>query len=188
MAIPVTDNHKSFGLGSILLHWVTALMIIGMYPLGLYIGTLTYYDADYHTVPYWHKSIGMILMGLMLVRALWRTMNTTPAPLPQPKPLLLATKAAHLLLYLLTATTLISGYMISTADGRGIEVFNWFEIPALPAVTENQEDIAGEIHYLTATMLISLAAIHALAALKHHFIDKDKTLTRMINMRQETNQ
>ncbi|WP_428035332.1 cytochrome b [Amphritea sp.] len=187
MPIAIKDNRKTFGLGSILLHWITALIIIGMYPLGLYIGTLTYYDADYHTVPYWHKSIGMILLGLVVLRVLWRIANTSPAPLPQPQPLLLATKAAHLLLYLLTLIALVSGYMISTADGRGIEVFNWFEIPALPAVTKNQEDIAGEIHYIAATLLVSLAAIHALAALKHHFIDKDKTLTRMINMRQETN-
>jgi cytochrome b561 len=109
MAIAVKDNPESFGLGSILLHWMTALIIIGMYPLGLYIGTLTYYDPDYHTVPYWHKSIGMILLGLLLLRILWRIMNTSPAPLPQPKPLLFATKAVHLLLYLLTITTLDPG-------------------------------------------------------------------------------
>ncbi len=80
MPIVIKDNRKTFGLGSILLHWITALIIIGMYPLGLYIGTLTYYDADYHTVPYWHKSIGMILLGLVVLRVLWRIANTSPAP------------------------------------------------------------------------------------------------------------
>ena len=72
--------------------------------------------------------------------------------------------------------------MISTADGRGIEVFNWFEVPALPALIEQQEDVAGLVHYWLATSLIVLAGVHALAALKHHFINKDKTLLRMLGM------
>jgi cytochrome b561 len=70
--------------------------------------------------------------------------------------------------------------LISTADGKAVEAFEWVSIPALPLALENQEDVAGDLHEIFAWLLISLVAIHALAALKHHFIDKDKTLTRMI--------
>ncbi|RRD01385.1 cytochrome b [Amphritea balenae] len=187
MALPVKNDTHQYGLGSIAIHWGMALIIIGMYPLGLYIDTLDYYDPAYRTVPQWHKSIGLILMSLLIVRMLWQTINKKPQALEQPKLLLLITKLAHSGLYLLLLIALVSGYMISTADGRAIAVFNWFEVPALPAVTENQEDIAGEIHYLSTTTLIILAGLHALAALKHHYINKDNTLKRMLGMHQETN-
>lgn len=187
MALPLKNSPSQYGLGSIALHWIMALVIIGMYPLGLYIDSLDYYDAAYKTVPHWHKSIGMILLGLLVVRLLWRVITPHPQPLPQSPLMHLATKAVHLLIYLLLLVALISGYMISTADGRGIAVFNWFEVPALPALIEQQEDIAGLIHYWVTTALIVLAGIHALAALKHHFINKDHTLTRMLGMPQESN-
>lgn len=187
MALPIKDSSSTFGLGSILLHWIVALTIIGMYPLGLYIDTLSYYDPEYQTIPAWHKSIGMMLLVLLVLRMLWRTLNRTPDPLPQPKPLLWITKAVHWLLYLLPLITLASGYMISTADGRPISVFNWLDVPALPAIMENQEDLAGEVHYWVATLMVSLAGLHALAALKHHYIEKDNTLIRMIRISKENN-
>jgi cytochrome b561 len=99
--------------------------------------------------------------------------------------MIIAAKIAHALLYLLLLITLISGYLISTADGRAIELFNLINIPALPFAIDNQEDLAGLIHFIVATILISLAAIHAIAALKHHFIDKDITLKRMLALREE---
>lgn len=186
--MPLKDTAESYGLTSRLLHWVMALVVIGMYPLGLYIDSLSYYDEAYRTVPHWHKSIGMILLGLLLMRIIWRMLNKSPTPVEQPRLLQLATSTAHSILYLLMLAALVSGYLISTADGRPIGVFNWFEIPALPALVENQEDIAGELHYWITTSLIGLAAVHVLAALKHHFINKDKTLTRMLGMQQETQQ
>ncbi len=77
----------------------------------------------------------------------------------------------------------ISGYLISTADGRAIEVFNWFSIPALGELFSDQADIAGEIHYYLAFSLIGLAVLHALAALKHHYINKDNTLKKMLGVK-----
>jgi cytochrome b561 len=82
-------------------------------------------------------------------------------------------------MYLLLTALMISGYLISTADGRGIAVFDWFEVPATLHGLEAQEDIAGEIHELLAFTLVGLSLAHAGAALKHHFINRDRTLTRM---------
>ena len=75
---------------------------------------------------------------------------------------------------------MIAGYLISTADGRAIEVFGWFQVPATLYDLPEQEDIAGEIHELIAWALILLAGVHALAALKHHFINRDTTLLKML--------
>lgn len=96
-----------------------------------------------------------------------------------------AGKITHVVLYCLIFTVMITGYLISTADGRGIEVFELFVIPAFGAIIDNQEDVAGLVHEWLAYLLIAIAALHALAALKHHFIDKDNTLNRMIGKRQQ---
>ena len=82
-------------------------------------------------------------------------------------------------MYILMFAIFISGYLISTADGRSVQVFNWFEIPASLHGIKNQEDIAGEIHFVLAVSLMILAVIHAAGALKHHFIDRDNTLKRI---------
>ncbi|WP_415887886.1 cytochrome b [Neptuniibacter sp. QD37_6] len=181
----ILNDNDSYGWGPVLLHWFIALSVIGLYPLGLYIESLSYYDPEYRTVPIWHKSIGILLAGLLITRILWRLFNRSPKALPQPKKMAIAAKAAHVLLEFLLLLTLFSGYLISTADGRAIEVFTWFSIPALPFAMEQQEDIAGEIHFLIATTLIVLAALHAFAAIKHHYIDKDLTLKRMLALREE---
>jgi cytochrome b561 len=81
-------------------------------------------------------------------------------------------------LYLIMAALFTSGYLISTADGNGIEVFDLFSVPAT-LTGDNQEDIAGDIHEWLAWGLISLVALHAITALKHHFINKDRTFVRM---------
>jgi len=94
----------------------------------------------------------------------------------------------HHALYLLVFLIGIRGYLISTADGRALSVFGWFEIPALVTSVDNLEDRAGDVHYLLAVALMILAGVHALAALKHHFIDRDATLTRMLGRHHRLNQ
>jgi cytochrome b561 len=75
---------------------------------------------------------------------------------------------------------MLSGYLISTADGRPLEVFGLFSVPALVAGLEHQADIAGRVHLLLAYGLVGLALLHALAAFKHGFIERDRTLLRML--------
>ena len=76
-----------------------------------------------------------------------------------------------------------SGYLISTAKGSGVSLFGWFEVPALVSGLPEQADVAGAVHYWLALGLLALAGLHALGALKHHLIDKDNTLRRMLGMR-----
>lgn len=142
---------------------------------------LTYYDEWYKTAPYIHKSIGMSLFLLSLARISWRSINITPDSLDTHSTF--EKKAAsfiHIMLYIVTFSVMISGYLISTADGRAVEVFNLFQIPAVLHGIEKQEDIAGVIHLALAILLISIASLHALAAIKHHLIEKDRTLYRML--------
>ena len=85
-----------------------------------------------------------------------------------------------LLVSALGLVVMIAGYLISTADGVGISVLGWFEVPALVSGLPDQADVAGQIHFYLAWALVIFSGLHALAALKHHFIDRDATLKRML--------
>ncbi len=175
------NSEQGYGLVSIVIHWLVALAVFGLFGLGLFMVDLTYYSPWYQTAPYIHKSVGLILFALMLFRVLWRFVNVSPAsPSNHSKIEKIGAKIGHRLIYTLLFLLMISGYLISTADGRGISVFNWFEVPAWITSIDQQEDIAGEIHFWLAWTLIIMAAGHALAAIKHHVIDKDTTLTRIL--------
>ncbi|MHA2936786.1 cytochrome b [Vibrio sp. RC27] len=161
------------------LHWLSALCVISLFILGWWMVDLTYYSQWYQVAPLWHKSIGFFLCIATVFRFIWKMTTTSPEPEGKRWEVTLA-KLVHGCLYLLLFALFISGYLISTADGRPIEIFNWFAIPGLGSFIENQEVIAGDIHYYLAYSLISLALLHALAALKHHFINKDNTLKKML--------
>ncbi len=174
------NSSTNYGLVSILLHWLVAIAMAGLFALGYWMVGLTYYSSWYRTAPDIHKSAGLLLLALMVVRVIWRFVSDGPAPLQSHGRMTrLATKVGHGVLYIGLFVLMISGYLISTADGRPIGVFGWFEVPALFTSIPKQEDIAGLVHEYLAWGLLIFAGLHALAALKHHFIDRDPTLKRM---------
>jgi cytochrome b561 len=182
------NTNHSYGSISIALHWLVAFTAIGLFFLGWWMTGLTYYDEWYRRGPDIHRSVGVLLFFIMLIRLVWRNLNIVPAP--EPGIPLLQQKAAHLvhlLLYLILFALLISGYLISTADGRAISVFNLFTVPSTITYIPNQEDIAGVIHWYLALGLMGLSILHSLAALKHHFINRDRTLIRMLGISAKNN-
>jgi len=180
--IMIRNTQTNFGLLTRLIHWLSALTIFGLFGVGYWMVDLSYYSEWYQTAPHWHESVGILLLVVTVFRLVWKTIQITPKPLSthsasdQKK-----AKAVHYLLYLLMFTLFITGYLIPTADDRSIEVFSWFALPSIGALFDKQEDIAGTIHEYGAYTLIAIAVLHALAALKHHFIDKDETLKRMVS-------
>lgn len=178
------NSSHQFGLVAVLLHWSMALAIYAMFALGLWMVGLGYYDSWYHDAPEIHKSIGVILLLTLIVRLLWRIISPPPKPLSSYSPLVrISSVVAHLLLYTLLLAILISGYLISTADGKPISVFSWFTLPALFNGAGEQADLAGDIHLWLAWTVVVLSLLHGLVAVKHHFIDRDITLKRMSGLR-----
>lgn len=176
-----TSPPKNYSPAIIAIHWLSAVVIIGMFTLGWWMVDLDYYSQWYQTAPSVHKSVGILLAVLTLVRVIFKIVTTPPA-ITGKRLEIMAAKSVHLILYFLLFVLFFSGYLISTPDGRGIEVFNWFTLPSMGELFAHQADIAGRIHYITALTLIGLAALHAAAALKHHLIDKDNTLRKMIGV------
>lgn len=179
----VRNTKETYGLMAVSLHWIIALGVIGTAILGLWMTGLDYYSAWYRSAPFWHKSIGITLAVLIIFRLLWRWANPRPALLPhhQRWEVRLAT-LVHGALYVLLFIIVASGYLISTAKGQGVSVFGWFELPALVTGLPSQADRAGFVHYWLGVSLLALVALHALGALKHHFLDHDNTLRRMLGM------
>jgi len=175
------NSSSRFGKITVAIHWISAIVIVGQFSFGLYMLSLDYYDPNYQALPHYHKSIGILFSGLLAFRIVWTLINPSPAPAPGVK---LwehrAAKTVQVLMLGLLIGVVTLGYLISTADGKPIEVFNWFEVPATITSIKNQEDVAGEWHYWFALSVIVIASLHAFAALKHHFLDKDVTLLRMI--------
>lgn len=178
------NTPQGYGLVAIMLHWLVALAAIGLFSLGVWMTGLGYYDDWYKRGPELHKSIGIMLFIVMLGRVLWSAVNVQPEDEPGTSTMQRrAAHGMHRLLYVLLFTLMISGYLISTADGRPIQVFDLFAVPATLSGIDNMEDVAGEVHWYLALALISFAGLHALAALKHHFIDRDRTLIKMLGIR-----
>lgn len=170
-----------YGLVAIALHWLVAATIVGLFALGLWMTGLTYYDDWYKTAPDVHKGIGILVFCALIARVAWRLASPPPPPLPTHRPWERRIAGlVHVLLYVLLFATMASGYLISTADGRPVEVFGLFAVPATLSHLPAQADIAGTVHLTLAIAVVSLATLHALAALKHHFVDRDRTLMRML--------
>lgn len=177
----LTNSKTTFGLISITLHWLTAVAVYAMFALGLWMVTLGYYDVWYHKAPEIHKGIGILLMMGLVIRIVWRVISPPPAPLKSYSRLTrIGASLAHIFLYATLLTIVISGYLISTADGKPINVFGLFEVPATLTDAAIQADLAGKIHLWVAWAVVIVSVMHGLMAVKHHIIDKDETLLRML--------
>lgn len=177
----IRNTRSRYGVVTISLHWLMAFAIIGMFCLGLWMVGLDYYSEWYKKGPDIHRSVGVLLFLLLFFRLGWRLANSHPQPEPNVKNWeVMAAVTVHWALYILIFVIAITGYLISTADGRSVEVFNWFSVPATVTSIPDQAETSGDLHYILAVSLMLLAGLHALAAIKHHFYDKDKTLVRML--------
>ncbi len=174
----------AYGWVSIFLHWSMAILMLGLFALGLYMTDLDYYDKWYQQAPHIHESVGIIVFALLLWRITWRLTN------PQPKLTgshweNSAALITHRLHYILMISLVFTGYLIPTAKGVGITVFDWFTLPSINnvfGIYEYKTDLIGQIHWGSAWAMIVLVGLHSAAALKHHFINHDNTLFRMFGI------
>jgi len=178
MSLKNSEHH--YGWLAVVLHWLVAVVVVGLFALGLWMVDLSYYDEWYRKGPGLHRSIGLILFAVVVFRLLWRFINTSPRPLANHQRWeVVSAHVAHSLLYVLMFVAMVSGYLITTADGSSISVFGLFDVPSVTGQVKGMEDTAGAVHYWSTWALVGLAGLHALGALKHHFIDRDETLRRM---------
>jgi len=175
------NRSTSYGTVAIIMHWLMAIVIFGMFALGLWMVELNYYDSWYHDAPYIHKAVGMLLLFALIFRLGWRLTNIRPDLMGEAWEKFIAL-LVHRMHYLLLFAITITGYLIPTAEGVGIDLFGLLTVPASFSFSKEQADLIGLLHLYIAWAVIGLAGAHAAAALKHHVIDKDITLLRMLGI------
>jgi len=174
------NTEQRYGYLSIIFHWLIALMVLSLFGVGLWMVSLDYYHPWYHQAPFWHKSFGITLLLLVMLRMVWRVFSIRPKPLSTMNPLVLFfILVTHLLMYVLLMAIPVTGILLSGSDGDVISLFGWLDIPVLIEVN-NQDDFWSDAHEWLAWGLIVLVAGHVLAACWHHWVKKDKTLLRML--------
>ena len=174
-------NQKTYSLTRILLHWLIAIVVIGLFASGYWMVDLDYYHEWYTKAPYVHKAIGLLLFIALILASFIRLFTTKPQYDSSLSPL--EKRSAKLVQYsmsVLVYSLIATGYLITTAKGDAISIFGLFEIPAIFSEINSQNDLAGKLHRWGAYLCIGLAFLHASAALFHHFVKKDTTLTRML--------
>lgn len=165
------------------LHWLMAVALVGAFAMGLYIQELPFSPAKLRLISY-HKWAGVTIFAVLLFRLFWRLTHRPPAlPAAMPVWQKQLARATHDALYLLMFVIPLSGWLMSSA--KGIPTV-WFGLVPLPDLLEkNTElgDLLKQIHLLLNLALVGTVIAHAGAALKHHFIDRDDILTRMLPAR-----
>lgn len=173
------NSESHFGLVNILLHWIMAILIIGMLALGLYMVSLPI-SLEKLKLYGWHKEYGFIVLALALFRLFWRLTNITPH-LSLPFLERLAARAMHWAFYGLMFTMPISGWLITSAAGLPASFFGLFTLPSLISPNEESRQLFQWVHQWLGYGLIAAIVLHTSAALKHHYINKDDILRRMIS-------
>jgi len=168
---------------AIVLHWLVALLIFVAFPLGVYMHELPLSPIKLRLYSY-HKWLGITVLMFAILRVLWRISHRPPAlPASLPRWQQIATHAVHHSLYLLLILIPLSGWLMSSAKGFQTVWFGVFPLPDLVAKNKVLGDLLQEVHEVLNFTLLGLVSLHILAALKHHFIDHDGILKRMLSTR-----
>ncbi len=173
------NTANSFGLISRLLHWTMALAVIAMLALGTVIAEM---QPDLSTLWLYglHKTVGIIILTLAVIRLIWHRLSPPPPPIGPPRGWeTRAARAAHVLFYILLIAIPLSGWFASSATGIDVMLFDRWILPPIAPVSELWEKRGFAVHEALTTALIALIVIHVLAALKRQ-MEGDGTLTRMI--------
>jgi cytochrome b561 len=166
---------------AVLFHWLIALLIIGAFTMGLVMTDmpgLTPTKLKYYS---WHKWAGVTILALACLRLLWRLSHPAP-PYPASMPGWQKTSAdaLHALLYLLMFAVPLSGYFYTLAAGFPVVYFGLFELPVLIAKNDALKPVLKDLHFWLNMLLAGSVGVHVAAALKHHFIDRDGVIKRIM--------
>lgn len=177
------NTSRSYGWVAILLHWLIAVLFIGQFALGLAMVRLSSQRMAFELIQ-WHKSFGFLLLGLVLIRIGWRLGNFRPALPETVAPFeRRAAPLVHALLYAAQLAVPASGWVLVSVSMLEVPSvpFDLFVMPNLPlAASDAAEALWSVVHEWLAWAGMGLAALHMLAALRHHFLLHDSVLKRII--------
>ncbi|MEP6884140.1 MAG: cytochrome b [Gammaproteobacteria bacterium] len=161
-------------------HWIIAALVVTQFVLANLADDL---PIGVHKLALLarHKSFGMTVLMLAILRVLWRLKNPPPELPPAMKPVeRMLARTTHIAFYVLLFAMPISGWLMSSAKGFSVSWFSLFQWPDLIGKNEAAFDLLRSTHEILSDVLFAIAMLHILAALKHHFWNKDDVLLRML--------
>ncbi len=178
--MPIRNTLERWGSVAKFFHWAIVLLVIGQFVLAFIADDLPV-GMQKLAILARHKSFGITILALATLRLLWRAANRSPAmPATMANWERLGARAAHALLYALLFAVPLAGWIMSSAKNFPVSWFGLLQLPDLVAPSESTFAIAHEAHEILAFTLGGVATLHLLAALKHHFINRDSVLRRML--------
>lgn len=177
MLIKNTENR--YGAAAIFLHWLMAILIIGLLIIGLYMVPLPINPQKLRFYR-WHKEFGMVVLFLVLLRVAWRFSNIVPTLVSLPLWERFAARSVHYAFYVFMFAMPITGWMMSSAAGFPVSFFGLFLLPDLVLPDEQLRIVLTDTHMWLGYLLIATIFLHVSASFKHHFINKDDILRRML--------
>jgi len=173
------NTKQSWGSLSKALHWLIVILIINQWVIAQRAEELK--GLAKLEVLAWHKSFGMTILMLAIVRLVWRWMNPVPDLTAETKPWeRVLAKVSHFLLYALIFAMPLTGWMMSSARNFPVSWFKVLQFPDLVAPSDQTFQLMQDLHHLLFSVLVTVALLHIAGALKHHFIDKNDVLKRML--------
>lgn len=183
-----TDTLNQLSGTTVVLHWLVGLAVIAMLAIGIYMT-----ETETFALYPWHKSFGVLIFFIVIARVAWRIRNGWPEPVSRmQRSEFLLMRTVQTVLLVATVLMPVSGFLMSSLGGTGVAVFG-LEIVARNPDPENpmrviahNESLAGffrAVHGWTAYTIIAALFLHISGALKHHLLDKDGTLRRMLGTR-----
>lgn len=177
------NTSENWGTIAKLFHWLIALFIIANMVLGYWADGLSLSPTK-EAAFYWHKTIGLTVLWLAVLRLLWRFANPTPRlPTDMAAWERALARTSHLLLYGLMLAMPLSGWIINSAANFPLDLYGVIPVPDLVPSTMDEpaiEDTAKAVHYYLFIAICVLLALHVAGALKHHVVNGDGVLKRML--------
>jgi cytochrome b561 len=179
------DSHPKLSTTTLFLHWVVGITMIGLLASGIYMA-----ENEVFALYPWHKSFGVLIATFVVLRVLWRIKNGWPTHVSDYSSIeKLLSRIVHYLLIIGTVLMPISGFMMSATGGHGVDFFGLELFARNPDPADPKEVIALNgtlagtahgIHEFSGIAILVAVILHVVGALKHHVMDKDGTLRRML--------
>lgn len=178
--MPNETEAKRYGATAQLLHWTIAALIVVQFSLAWSFDDLPNGTRKLKLIAL-HKSFGMTILMLAVLRLLWRLWHAPPPPPTGMTPLeRRLARATHATLYTLIFVMPVTGWLMSSAKAYSVSWFNLFTWPNLIGKSQVAFEVLRTTHDVLSNVLLAIAVLHLLAAIKHHFWDRDDVLVRML--------
>jgi cytochrome b561 len=177
--MPVSEPLRRYTRTAMALHWIVALAVVGQFTLGWWMLGIAKDPPGARANAFnLHKSIGLSVLALLLVRLAWRATHRPPPLPPMPAWQAWAARANHGLLYGVLLVQVGTGYIGSAVSGYPVRFFG-LVLPSWAPKNVPLKDFLSSAHYVGAWVVAGVVGVHLLAVLKHQFVDRDRLLRRM---------